>query len=124
MPCSRIVNSSPSSRRPTGSARRSGTAGIGSAAIDDSQCVPADQFEDEQAGPRGSDAAGADPEPVGEFRGPVGERLRRLAGDQPDAHQVRAGTGLDTCPSTGRVTRPRYSGASPAMVSTACQRRR
>ncbi len=85
VPCSRMVHGAPSSRRPTGSARRSVRTGMGRGGDDGGQGVAADELQHQQPGTAGTDPAGQRGEPVRQAGGPAGEVLGRLTGH--DAHQ-------------------------------------
>ena len=87
------------------------------------QRIAADQFQDDRAGHSRADPAQVRPEPVRQALGPVGEVGRGLTGHQPDRSPGRC-TAAVTRPSTGSMTWPRYTGASPAIVITARQCRR
>ena len=95
MPCSRTSQGSPSSRRPTGSALRSGWAGTGQGGDDGGQGVAADELQHHRAGSGGADPAQQRAEPVRQVVGPLGEVGRGLPGDQPDLHPVGVPGGGD-----------------------------
>ena len=86
--------------------------------------VAADQLQHDQARRDRADPAQMHPEAVRDAFGPVGEVGRGLPGHQLDRHPVHRAARRSPRPAPGIRTRPRYSGARPVMVITACQRRR
>ena len=114
---------SPSSHRPTGSARRSGTGGIGRAGITAARASRRTNSSTTLPGPGGTDPAGVRAEPVRQFLGPVGEQLRRLPRHQPHRHQVRVRSRPGPCrapagsPGPGTWGRARRWSAPPASAA-------
>ena len=95
VPCSRTSQGRPSSRRPTGSALRSGAAGDREGGDEGGQGVAADELQHHRPGPGGADPAQQGAEPVRQVVRVVGEVGRGLPGDQPDVYPVGVPGGGD-----------------------------
>ena len=104
MPCSLASQGRPSSRRPTGSALRSGPGGDGQGGDDGGQGVAADELQHHPPGLRRADPAQQRAEPVRQRFGMPGEVGRGLARDEPDGYPVGVPGGGDL--ARGRAGSP------------------
>ena len=95
VPCRRTSQARPSSRLPTGSAVRSGWAGMGRAGTIGGQGVAADELQHHPPGPGRADPAQHGAEPVRQVLRAPGQISRGLAGHQPDRHPVGVPGGGD-----------------------------
>ena len=95
VPWSLTSQGRPSSRRPTGSAFRSGRSGIGTGGDEGGQGVAADELQHHRPGPGGADPAQQGAEPVRQVVGVLSEVGRGLPGDQPDVYPVGVPGGGD-----------------------------